>query len=415
MGLVDLERAGHLFHGFHLGAAAYAGHADAHIHGRPHALVEQALLQVNLTVGDGNHIGGNVGRHVAGLRLDDGKGRQRTAAAHLVFQDGGKVVHLRRHFLLVDDAGGALQQTAVQIENISRIGLAAGGAAQNQGHFAVGHGLFGEVVIHYQGMAARIAEILADGRPRKRSVILQGRRIGRRGSHHRGVIHGPVLPQRLHDGRHGGTLLADGHIDAVHRFSGLVGGTLVDDSVDGDGRLACLAVSDDELALPAADGNHGVDGLEARLQRLRHRLAEDDPGRLALQRHVHLLPFDGAQAVQRIAQRVDHSAQQIVIHADGGDAAGPAHHHSFLHVVCRPHQDGAHIVGFQVHHHGHQSTAAVQQFAGLGMVQAIDAHHAVTHLQGLADLLETEIVFHVFELPEQDIADFAGFQGCICH
>jgi hypothetical protein len=43
---------------------------------------------------------------------------------------------------------------------------------------------------------------------------------------------------------------------------------LVDDRVDRDGGLAGLAVADDELALAAADRDHGVDGLDAGLHRL---------------------------------------------------------------------------------------------------------------------------------------------------
>ena len=43
------------------------------------------------------------------------------------------------------------------------------------------------------------------------------------------------------------------------------------------------------------------------------------------------------------------------------------------------------------------------------MVQAIDAHHAVAHLEHFANLFKLEVVFHVLELPEQDFAHFAGF------
>jgi len=42
---------------------------------------------------------------------------------------------------------------------------------------------------------------------------------------------------------------------------------LVDDRVDRDGGLPCLAVADDELPLSAPDRDHPVDGLDARLQR----------------------------------------------------------------------------------------------------------------------------------------------------
>jgi hypothetical protein len=68
-------------------------------------------------------------------------------------------------------------------------------------------------------------------------------------------------------------LLADGDVDALHALT-----LLVEDRVDGDGGLARLAVADDQLALAAADRRHGVDGLDAGLQRLAHRLAPTMPG-----------------------------------------------------------------------------------------------------------------------------------------
>ena len=58
----------------------------------------------------------------------------------------------------------ALQQTAVQIEDVSRVGLAARWAAE-QGHLTVGHSLLGQIVVHSEGQVAGVAEELADGGP----------------------------------------------------------------------------------------------------------------------------------------------------------------------------------------------------------------------------------------------------------
>ena len=74
LGLVDLQGAGDLLHGLDLRAAAHTGDADTHVDSRADALVEQAGLQVDLAIGDGNNVGGDIGRHVAGLRLDDREG-----------------------------------------------------------------------------------------------------------------------------------------------------------------------------------------------------------------------------------------------------------------------------------------------------------------------------------------------------
>ena len=84
---------------------------------------------------------------------------------------------------------------------------------------------------------------------------------------------------------------------------------LVDEAVDGDRSLAGLAVADDQLALAAADRDQGVDRLEAGQHRLVHRLARDDARRLDVDQ-APLGRRDRPLAVDRVAQRVDHAAEQ---------------------------------------------------------------------------------------------------------
>jgi hypothetical protein len=74
--------------------------------------------------------------------------------------------------------------------------------------------------------------------------------------------------------------------------------------------LPRLAVADDQLALPAADVDHGVDGLEPRLQRLAHRLPVHDAGGDDLDGVVDL-GGDGALAVDGLPQGVDHAPDHV--------------------------------------------------------------------------------------------------------
>ena len=114
-------------------------------------------------------------------------------------------------------------------------------------------------------MAPRVAEILADGRPREGCEILHGGRIGGCGGHDDRVVHRPVAAQCLDERGDGRCLLADSYIDAINRVARLEAAALVDDRVDGDRRLTGLTVADNQLALSAADGNHRIDGLQTRL------------------------------------------------------------------------------------------------------------------------------------------------------
>ena len=67
--------------------------------------------------------------------------------------------------------------------------------------------------------------------------------------------------------------MTDGDVDARHALA-----LLGNDGVDGDSRLAGLAVTNDEFALATANRHHGVDGLETGLQGLIDRFTGDHPG-----------------------------------------------------------------------------------------------------------------------------------------
>ena len=139
---LDLQAAGDLLHRADLRVAAHARHRDADVDGRAHARVEEVRLEEDLAVGDRDDVGRDVGRHVAGLRLDD-RQRGHRAAAELV-------VELDR----------ALEQAAVQVEDVARVGLAPRRAAQQQRHLAVGVRVLGEVVVDHQRVLAVVEEVL---------------------------------------------------------------------------------------------------------------------------------------------------------------------------------------------------------------------------------------------------------------
>src|SRR5690606_25778268 len=127
-----------------------------------------------------------------------------------------------------------------------------------------------------------------------------------------------ALTQRLHDAGHLAGSLPDGAVDADH-----VAAALIQDRVDGDGRLARTAVADDQLALATADRDHGVDGLEPRLERLLHRLPQHDAGRDHVDETAPLNGIDRTLPVDRLAERVDHATQVPRADRHVQHAAGP--------------------------------------------------------------------------------------------
>ena len=215
-----------------------------------------------------------------------------------------------------------------------------------------------------------------------------------------------MAAQRLDERGDGRCFLADSYIDAINRVARLEAAALVDDRVDGDRRLAGLTVADNQLALSAADGNHRIDGLQARLQGLVHRLAEDDARSLALQRHLREVAADRTLAVERLAQRVDDTAEHRLAHADRGRAARAAHEVALLEAVGGPEQHGAHVVLFEIHHHGPHAVVELQQFVRFGVPQSEDAHHAVADLQHRAHLGELRRKVDALQFGKEYIRDF---------
>ncbi len=84
LGELELQAAGDLRIGVRLGVATDSGDRDTDVDGRAHAGVEEMRLEVDLPVGDGDHVGRDVGRHVTGLRLDDRQRGERPATGELL-------------------------------------------------------------------------------------------------------------------------------------------------------------------------------------------------------------------------------------------------------------------------------------------------------------------------------------------
>lgn len=79
------------------------------------------------------HVSGNVRRHITTLGLDDGQSSE------------GSTTELFVHL------GSTLQETRVEVEDITRVSLTTGGTTKEQGHLTVGNSLLGKIVVDDQG------------------------------------------------------------------------------------------------------------------------------------------------------------------------------------------------------------------------------------------------------------------------
>ena len=302
----------------------------------------------------------------------------------------------------------------MEIEHVAGVGLAARRAPQDQRELAVRRGLLGEVVVHAErGLPLLVHEVLGDGAARVRRDVLERRRLRGGGDDHDGVVHRARILQPFDHRGHRGALLADGDVDADD-----AGAPLIDDGVHRDGGLAGAAVTDDQLPLAAADRDHRVDGLDAGLKRLLHRLPHDD----ARRHHLHLAgprALDLAPAVDRPTQRVHHPPQHRGAHRHVQQAAGAADLVAFLQLQVVAHDRGADVVLLQIQHQAGDDVAGLlrgelQHLAGDRGIEPIDPGDAVAHLEHRADLgdvVRAEV--RRLDFMEQDVLEFAGTEGSV--
>jgi hypothetical protein len=128
-------------------------HGKTNVDGGTDTTEEEFSLQEDLTVSDGNdlwgehlskdvsrqpeksktHVGGNVGGHITTLGLNDGESSEGSSTEI--------VIHL----------GSTLEETRVEVEDVTRVSLTTGRTTEKEGHLTVGDSLLGQIVVDDEG------------------------------------------------------------------------------------------------------------------------------------------------------------------------------------------------------------------------------------------------------------------------
>jgi len=291
------------------------------------------------------------------------------------------------------------------VEDVSGESLSSRRTPQQQGDLAIGHGLFGKVIVDDQRVLGLVPEVFADAAPGIRRDVLQGGRIAGAGRDDTGVGHGVMLSEVLDHLSDGRFFLSDRDIDAFHARV-----LLTDDRVDADGGLADLPIADDQFALAAADGGHGIDRLKARVQRLVDRLAENHAG------GDHFDPaifrrLDGALAVQGCAGGIDDPTENGLAHGDLSDLSGSLHDVAFLDVGHLPKDRDTDVVRLQVEDHPEDSPWEFKQFHRHGVLHTINPCNAVADGEDRARFADIQLLLILLDLSGYDLADFLCLDG----
>ena len=119
------------------------------------------------------------------------------------------------------ELGRSLEKTGVQVEDVTGVGLSSWRSPEQERHLSVSNSLLGKIVVDDEGVLSVISEVLSDGASRIWGQELERGGLGGSGGHHNGVSQGVVVVQGLHDVGHGGSFLANSHVDAEQLLLGV--------------------------------------------------------------------------------------------------------------------------------------------------------------------------------------------------
>ena len=381
---VEAQAACDLLHRLGLRVTTDAGDGRPDVDGRLDARVEELRAEEDLAVRDRDHVRRDVGGDVARLRLDDRKRRERSAAQRVV------------------EPAGALEESRVEEEHVTREGLTARRAAQQQRELPVRVGVLREVVVDDERVLAAVEEVLAHRGAGERRHPLDRRCLLCGSGDDDRVVHCALVAELLVHLRNRRGLLADCNVDADD-----VAALLVDDRVDRDGRLARAAVADDQLPLAAADRDHRVDRLETRLERLRHGLPLDHARSLELEGSP-LGGLDRTLAVERVPERVDDAAEHSLADRDAHDLSGATDGLALLDELPLPEERNADVVLFQVERDADNAVLELEALERDAVLEAVDARNAVADLQHGADLGQVRLDVVLLDPGLEDRGDLFG-------
>lgn len=364
LGQEELEGTGNLLHGLDLGSGTDSRDGKTDVNGGSDTLVEELGLEENLTIGNRNNVGRNVGGHITTLGLNDGQGSKGSSTLSLV--------HL----------GGSLKKSGMEVENITGVSLSSGRSSQKQRHLSVGNGLLGKIVEDNQGTLAVVSEPLTHGGTSEGSKVLERGSLGGGSSNNDRVLEGIVVLKSLDKLGDGRSLLANGNVDTVELLLlvlAVVPSLLVKNGIDGNLGLTGLSVTDNQLSLASANGDKGIDGLKTGLHGLVDGGSGENTGGLNLGSDSEL-SLDGSLTIDGVTEGIDDSTEKGGSDGDVDNGTGSLDGLTLLDESIRTEQHNTDLAGLQVKGHTLDTGSELDELLSLDVVEAENSGDTITGL-----------------------------------
>jgi len=392
LGQEKLEGTSNLLHGLDLSSGTDTGNGKTDVNGGSDTLVEELSLQEDLTISNGNNVGGNVSRDITTLGLNDGESSQGTGA------------ELLRHL------GGTLKETRVEVENITGVSLTSRRTSQKKRHLSVGNSLLGQIVVDDKGVSAVISEPLTKSTTGERSNVLKRSSLGSSGSNNDGVLEGIVLLKGLDELSNGGSLLTNGNVDTVELLGlirTVVPSLLVEDGVNGNGGLTGLTITNNQLTLATANGDEGVDRLKTSLHGLVDRATGKNTGGLDLSTDL-LGGLNGSLAIDGVTEGIDDTTKHG--RADGNVDNGTSTLDSltFLDESVGTEQDDTDLASLQVKSHTLDTGRELNELLSLNVVKTENTGDTITNREDTTSLVKISFTRNTTDALLEDRGDLSG-------
>jgi len=140
LGEIELHGTRNLLHGLHLGGGTDSRDGKTDVDGGSNTLEEKLVLQEDLSISNRDDVGWDVSGDITSLGLNDGESGEGAGTSG--------VGHL----------GCSLEESRVEVEDITRVSFSSWRSSEKEGHLSVGNSLLGQIVEEDDGVSAVVSE-----------------------------------------------------------------------------------------------------------------------------------------------------------------------------------------------------------------------------------------------------------------